>query len=99
MGLVDLESAYRGANVVIANPIAENGREDVVEPVVNLEQWNGEDKTSSDVQKDIKPNLKGDRLNVAFLVLLYMLQGIPIGISLAMRTYMQNKKVSYGQQV
>ncbi|KAL4097361.1 hypothetical protein QTP88_022150 [Uroleucon formosanum] len=98
MGLVNLESAYRGANVVIAKPIAEKGGEDVVEQVVNLEPWNGEDKTSSDVQKDIKPNLKGDRLNVAFLVLLYMLQGIPLGISLAIRAYMQNKKVSYGQQ-
>lgn len=99
MGLVDLESAYLGANVVIAKPIAENGRENVVEPVVNLERRNGDDKTSSDVQKDIKPNLKGDRLNVALLVLLYTLQGIPIGISLAIRTYMQNNKVSYGQQV
>jgi len=96
MGLVDLESAYRGG---IAKPIAENERADVVEPVVSLERRNGDDKTSSDVQKDIKPNLKGDWPNVALLVLLYMLQGIPIGISLAIRTYMQNKKVSYGQQV
>ncbi|XP_060865918.1 acetyl-coenzyme A transporter 1-like isoform X2 [Metopolophium dirhodum] len=98
MGLVDLESAYCGANVIIAKPIEENGREDVVEPVVSLERRNGEDKTSSDVQKVIKPNLKGDRLNVALLVLLYTLQGIPIGITLAIRAYMQNKKVSYGQQ-
>lgn len=99
MVLVNLESPHRGANVVIAKPIAEKGGEDVVEQVVNLEQWNDEDKTSSDVQKDIRPNLKGDKLNVAFLVLLYMLQGIPLGISLAIRAYMQNKKVSYGQQV
>jgi PAT family acetyl-CoA transporter-like MFS transporter 1 len=47
----------------------------------------------------VKPNLKGDMLNVALLVLLYTLQGIPIGISSAIRTYVQNKKVSYGQQV
>uniref|UniRef100_A0A2S2QWK0 Acetyl-coenzyme A transporter 1 n=1 Tax=Sipha flava TaxID=143950 RepID=A0A2S2QWK0_9HEMI len=46
----------------------------------------------------VKPNLKGDMLNVALLVLLYTLQGIPIGISSAIRTYVQNKKVSYGQQ-
>lgn len=99
MGLVDLESAYRGADVV-AKQITENTREDMVEPVVNVvERRNGDDKTSSEVQKDIKPNLKGDRLNVALLVLLYTLQGIPIGISLAIRTYMQNRKISYVQQV
>ncbi|XP_022175893.1 acetyl-coenzyme A transporter 1-like [Myzus persicae] len=98
MGLVDLESAYRGADVV-AKQITENTREDMVEPVVNVvERRNGDDKTSSEVQKDIKPNLKGDRLNVALLVLLYTLQGIPIGISLAIRTYMQNRKISYVQQ-
>ncbi|XP_015372739.1 PREDICTED: acetyl-coenzyme A transporter 1-like [Diuraphis noxia] len=100
MGLVDLESAYRDVNVVIAKPIAENGREDqlMVEPVVNVEWRNGDDKTSSEIQKDIKSNLKGDMLNVALLIVLYMLQGIPIGISLAIRTYMQNRKVSYVQQ-
>lgn len=99
MGLVDLESAYRDVDVVVAKPTTENGREDVVEPVVNVEWQNGDDKTPSEIQKDIKPNLKGDMLNVALLVLLYTLQGLPIGISLAIRTYMQNRKVSYVQQV
>jgi len=99
MGLVDLESAYGDMKVDIAKPTTENERDNVVEPVVNVEWLNNDDKTSSEIQKDIKPNLKGDMLNVALLVLLYTLQGIPIGISLAVRTYMQNRKVSYVQQV
>lgn len=48
---------------------------------------------------DIKPNLKGDRLNVALLILLCTLQGIPVGLSVAIRTYMQNMKIPYSQQV
>lgn len=91
--LVDLESAYQDANVVVAKSITENGKEDEI--VINHD--NG--MTPSELQTVIKPNLKGDRLNVALLVLLYMLQGVPIGISFAIRTYMQNMKVSYIQQV
>lgn len=55
---------------------------------------------NSDVKSDdIKPNLKGDRLNVALLILLCTLQGIPVGLSVAIRTYMQNMKIPYSQQV
>lgn len=46
-----------------------------------------------------EPNLDGDKLNVVLLTLLCTLQGIPMGISLAISTYMQNMKVSYVQQV
>lgn len=99
MGLVDLESAYRDVNVLVAKPTTKTERVDVMEPVVNVEWRNDDDKTLSEIQKDIKPNLKGDMLNVALLVLLYTLQGVPIGISLAIRAYMQNRKVSYVQQV
>lgn len=48
---------------------------------------------------DVEPNLKGDRLNVALLILLCTLQGIPVGLSVAIRTYMQNMKIPYSQQV
>lgn len=94
---MDLESAYRDANVdIVAKSITENGKEDGI--VVNPERCSDNGVTPSELQTVIKPNLKGDRLNVALLVLLYMLQGVPVGISFAIRTYMQNMKVSYIQQ-
>lgn len=49
--------------------------------------------------KDVETsNLKGDYKNVAFLLLLYMLQGIPQGISLAVPILLQNRGVSYADQ-
>lgn len=95
--LVDLESAYQDANVVVTKSITENGKEDEI--VINHERCSDNGMTPSELQTVIKPNLKGDRLNVTLLVLFYMLQGVPIGISFAIRTYMQNMKVSYIQQV
>ncbi|XP_027840968.2 acetyl-coenzyme A transporter 1-like [Aphis gossypii] len=94
--LVDLESAYQDANVVVTKSITENGKEDEI--VINHERCSDNGMTPSELQTVIKPNLKGDRLNVTLLVLFYMLQGVPIGISFAIRTYMQNMKVSYIQQ-
>lgn len=43
-------------------------------------------------------NLKGDYGNIAFLLLLYVLQGIPIGLSSAVPLLLQNRKVSYSDQ-
>lgn len=43
-------------------------------------------------------NLKGDYVNIAFLLLLYVLQGIPIGLSGAVPLLLQNRKVSYSEQ-
>lgn len=48
---------------------------------------------------DLEPNLAGNKINVALLVLLYSLQGIPVGISIAIGTFIQNSKISYIQQV
>lgn len=45
-----------------------------------------------------KSNLKGDYGNIAFLLLLYVLQGIPIGLSSAVPLLLQNRKVSYSDQ-
>lgn len=45
-----------------------------------------------------RANLKGDYGNIAFLLLLYVLQGIPIGLSSAVPLLLQNKKVSYSDQ-
>uniref|UniRef100_A0A1B6CC51 Major facilitator superfamily (MFS) profile domain-containing protein n=1 Tax=Clastoptera arizonana TaxID=38151 RepID=A0A1B6CC51_9HEMI len=43
-------------------------------------------------------NLKGDRRNVAVLLLLYILQGIPLGLSAAVPMLLQNRGISYTQQ-
>lgn len=40
----------------------------------------------------------GDYGNIAFLLLLYVLQGIPIGLSSAVPLLLQNRKVSYSEQ-
>lgn len=56
-----------------------------------------DDKSIS--KKELEPNLTGNKLNVALLVLLYSLQGIPVGISIAIGTFIQNSKISYVQQV
>jgi PAT family acetyl-CoA transporter-like MFS transporter 1 len=42
--------------------------------------------------------VKGDEWNVAILFFLYVLQGIPLGLSAAIPMYLQNRGVSYRQQ-
>lgn len=53
---------------------------------------------TSGKSKDTLSNLKGDYGNIAFLLLLYVLQGIPIGLSSAVPLLLQNRKVSYSDQ-
>lgn len=43
-------------------------------------------------------NLKSDYGNIAFLLFLYVLQGIPLGLSSAVPLLLQSKKVSYDDQ-
>lgn len=50
----------------------------------------GEEQEESD--------LTGDYRNVAILLFLYILQGIPLGISSAVRILLQNRGVSYKEQ-
>lgn len=44
-------------------------------------------------------NLQGDKQNIALLLCLYTLQGIPLGLSSAIPMILQNRGVSYKQQV
>lgn len=44
-------------------------------------------------------NIKGDEWNIALLFFLYTLQGIPLGLSAAIPMILQNRGVSYKQQV
>lgn len=46
-----------------------------------------------------KHNLNGDGKNIALLFFLYTLQGIPLGLSAAIPMILQNRGVSYKQQV
>lgn len=45
-----------------------------------------------------KPNLDGDRLNFYLLILLYIIQGFPIGLCIALPIILQ-KKITYNDQV
>lgn len=46
-----------------------------------------------------KPNTIGDRLNIAILLVLYTLQGVPLGLSAAIPIIMQKKHITYKEQV
>lgn len=46
-----------------------------------------------------KPSTVGDRLNIAILLFLYTLQGVPLGLSAAIPIMMQKKHITYKEQV
>ena len=45
-----------------------------------------------------RSNLRGDYGNVALLLLLYLLQGIPLGLSASIPMMLQSRHISYHQQ-
>jgi len=46
-----------------------------------------------------KPNLKGDRLNFILLIILYVIQGFPVGLTIAFSIILQdNKTITYSEQ-
>lgn len=53
------------------------------------------DSTSSQEPSD----LRGDEKNIAILFFLYLLQGIPLGLCGSIPMLLQNRGVSYRQQV
>lgn len=76
----------------------------VLKPTAKCEnqdiELNDKERRNNEKKKvELGPNLVGNKLNVALLVLLYSFQGIPVGISIAIGTYIQNSKISYVQQV
>jgi PAT family acetyl-CoA transporter-like MFS transporter 1 len=77
------------------------GGEDV--PEVEFNNTNGIEKKDPskalcDSDDDMGASLDGDRLNIALLLLLYVLQGIPLGMAASIPMILQNKNVSYKQQ-
>lgn len=48
----------------------------------------------------VKPNSKGDKRNIFVLLVLYTLQGVPLGLSLAIPIIIQNlHRTSFKEQV
>lgn len=46
-----------------------------------------------------RSNIKGDEINIAVLLFLYTLQGIPLGLAGAVPMLLQNRGITYTQQV
>nr|XP_027202447.1 acetyl-coenzyme A transporter 1-like [Dermatophagoides pteronyssinus] len=55
------------------------------------------DEKSISIQKS-KPNLKGDYMNIAILLFLYLLQGIPLGLISGIPLIMMNRGIDYSDQ-
>lgn len=64
----------------------------------NKDKEKNEVAVSEEGHVEEESNLKGDYGNVAILLFLYILQGIPLGISSAVRILLQNRGVSYKEQ-
>ncbi|XP_078617067.1 acetyl-coenzyme A transporter 1-like [Branchiostoma floridae x Branchiostoma japonicum] len=56
------------------------------------------DSDSDMLDHNGKPDLTGDRHNIALLLLLYILQGIPLGLAGSVPMLLQSRHVSYHQQ-
>ena len=57
------------------------------------------DESGKHHQADDEPsNINGDRANIAILFFLYLLQGIPLGLTAAIPMLLQNRGASYKQQ-
>lgn len=56
-------------------------------------------ENGANVKESSNSNLKGDEQNIALLFFLYTLQGIPLGLAAAIPMILQNRGVSYRQQV
>lgn len=55
-------------------------------------------KSDDEVIESESTNLSGDYQNAALLLLLYLLQGVPQGISLAIPILLQNRGATYSEQ-
>lgn len=71
-----------------------------------MERKKGKNKEShsipmenSEVNLTVRSSIKGDEGNILLLLFLYTLQGIPLGLSAAIPMILQNRGVSYKQQV
>lgn len=54
---------------------------------------------NGEISLSLRSNIKGDEKNILLLFFLYTLQGIPLGLAMAIPMILQNKGASYKQQV
>lgn len=54
---------------------------------------------NGDISESGPSNIKGDEVNIAVLLFLYTLQGIPLGLAAAVPMLLQNRGITYTQQV
>lgn len=76
--------------------------EDVVQLPKKKATMNGPDKAKmmeeSKVKNETKPNMRKNSGSIALLLLLYVLQGIPLGLAGAMPMLLQTRKIEYKDQ-
>lgn len=58
-----------------------------------------EDGSEEIIEHHEHGDIRGDERNIIILFFLYLLQGIPLGLSAAIPMLLQNRNVSYRQQV
>uniref|UniRef100_A0A915L4Z3 Acetyl-coenzyme A transporter 1 n=1 Tax=Romanomermis culicivorax TaxID=13658 RepID=A0A915L4Z3_ROMCU len=81
------------------------------EPLVSLSTNIDEDSSAIRIRRNVElsssgqgiishllTDLRGDYGNIALLVFLYILQGVPLGLTASIPLVLQNRHVSYGQQ-
>lgn len=61
--------------------------------------YHEDDEYEDDKEHHEQSDLRGDRSNIAILFFLYLLQGIPLGLTAAIPMLLQNRGASYKQQV
>ena len=54
---------------------------------------------NGDKEEGGRSDIKGDEFNIAVLLFLYTLQGIPLGLAGAVPMLLQNRGITYTQQV
>lgn len=64
-----------------------------------MEKDNVEDGVHEANHVHERSDLRGDENNIAILLFLYLLQGIPLGLCGSIPMLLQNRDVSYRQQV
>ena len=65
--------------------------------VIEQEKTDGPETAGENSSKD-KPNMRQDRSSIALLLLLYVLQGIPLGLAGSIPLILQSRHVAYKDQ-
>lgn len=76
-----------------------NGSDGQSEPLLSSSSHSDHNNSTTHYdEKNVPSDIRGDRGNIAILFLLYLLQGIPLGLSAAIPMLLQNRGASYKEQ-